>query len=183
MIGDNLLNRGVFWVETTAHSQKMDFCTLADFLDHLLPHVTGPLAASIKLARGRTATLVSDIGPLAVAHSSAKDMHIRTTAHLSNNMDATIFDSSKAGDLTYCLSYFRLRIHMYNDGRSSKSQIQLHETCRDSRSLFGVVDMMFCIGEYASRDDARRQWTRVRENTRTGLSNSREAARQRSSQK
>ena len=86
MIGDNLLNRGVFWVETTAHSQKMDFCTLADFLDHLLPHVTGPLAASIKLARSRTSTLVGTGSDLAIQMTVANAESVQNATEPVRNM-------------------------------------------------------------------------------------------------
>jgi hypothetical protein len=45
----------------------MDFCTLTDFLDHVLPHMTGSIATVIKEARGRTATLVSTGSSMATA--------------------------------------------------------------------------------------------------------------------
>ena len=77
---------GVFWVETTAHSQKMDFCTLADFLDHLLPHVTGPLAASIKLARSRTSTLVGTGSDLAIQMTVANAESVQNATEPVRNM-------------------------------------------------------------------------------------------------
>ena len=37
-------------------SNRMDFISLTDFLDFVLPHVSGPLASTIKLARSKAAT-------------------------------------------------------------------------------------------------------------------------------
>ena len=56
-----------FWLERTVHAQIMDFCTINDFLDNVLPHITGTVAEVIKLARSRTATLVSTGSDMAIA--------------------------------------------------------------------------------------------------------------------
>jgi len=46
---------------------RVDFCTISDFLDHILPHVGGKVAKTIRLARSRTATAVATGSTLAIA--------------------------------------------------------------------------------------------------------------------
>lgn len=58
-------------VTATVNSNDMDFCTIADFLDYILPHVNGDTAEAIRLARSRTATAVSTGSSLAVALTHA----------------------------------------------------------------------------------------------------------------
>jgi hypothetical protein len=55
----------------------MDFCTLVDFLDYVLPHITGPIATVIKKVRGRTATLVSTGSSMATALVDANAQSIQ----------------------------------------------------------------------------------------------------------
>ena len=37
-----------FWVERDVHKKPMDFCSIGDFLDNVLPHVGGSVAEIIK---------------------------------------------------------------------------------------------------------------------------------------
>ncbi len=54
-------------VSKKIYSNSMDFCTLVDFYDHILPHITGPIPEIIREARGRTATLVATGSKMATA--------------------------------------------------------------------------------------------------------------------
>ena len=53
----------VFW----KNINKSDYCTLGDFLDHILDHLTGHVAETIQFARRKTSTLVSTGSDMAVA--------------------------------------------------------------------------------------------------------------------
>src|ERR1044071_1417111 len=46
---------------------RTDYCTLADFLDHILDHLTGPVAEAIRFARRKTSTMVSTGSSMAIA--------------------------------------------------------------------------------------------------------------------
>jgi hypothetical protein len=46
---------------------RTDYCTLADFLDHILDHLTGSVAETIQFARRKTSTMVSTGSDLAIA--------------------------------------------------------------------------------------------------------------------
>src|SRR5215217_944213 len=48
-----------FVVPIQHKGRVMDHCTISDFFDKVLPHITGPVADAIKRARSNTATLVS----------------------------------------------------------------------------------------------------------------------------
>ena len=79
-----------FWVESTEHSNKMDFCTIADFLDHVLPHVTGELATSIKVARSRTSTLVGTGSDMAIRLTEINARSVMTADQSVRNMVAAV---------------------------------------------------------------------------------------------
>ena len=53
--------------QMTVGGNSMDFCTITDFLEYVLPHVTGPVATCIRDARRKTATLVATGSAMASA--------------------------------------------------------------------------------------------------------------------
>jgi len=55
-----------FWVKYEIHHNHMDFCTMTDFLDKILPKLSGPVAETIKKARSTSATLVATGSQMAV---------------------------------------------------------------------------------------------------------------------
>jgi len=75
-----------FYVTMDYFAKPMDFCTLTDFLDHVIPHMRGNVAQIINAARGQVATLVgtgseSVLGITAINREAAENApeHIRNT--------------------------------------------------------------------------------------------------------
>jgi|SRR5215217_103901 len=60
-----------FVVPIQHKGRVMDHCTISDFFDKVLPHITGPVADAIKRARSNTATLVSTGSQMAVDQTRA----------------------------------------------------------------------------------------------------------------
>lgn len=79
------------------------------------------------------------------------------------------FDESKCSDFTYCLDWMQRKIAIANATKSDpRAYTRLREISHNGGTLFGIADMMNAIGDYKSRDDASRNWRRIRErNTRT----------------
>ena len=67
-------------VKNRVHEQSIDHCTIPDFFNHVLPHMTGPIATVIKEARGRTATLVSTGSAMASALTEANAKSARNAS-------------------------------------------------------------------------------------------------------
>jgi len=57
----------------------MDFCTLTDFFDHILPHIRGKVAQTINKARGQIATLVGTGSTMAVDITATNRQAAETT--------------------------------------------------------------------------------------------------------
>lgn len=55
-----------FYVSYEFQGKPMDHCTISDFLDHVLPHITGRTADILRRARSATATLVSTGSQMAI---------------------------------------------------------------------------------------------------------------------
>ena len=83
-----------------------------------------------------------------------------------NKNEAPLFDASRATDLPYCLGYVQARIASYNDGKNdTRAHIQLHQFDHGEKgTLFGIVDMMFCIGDFCERKVASKAWARLKAN-------------------
>ena len=89
-----------------------------------------------------------------------------------------LFDAGRATDLPYCLEYMKARIASYNVGKdNTRAHIQLHQYDHEKNGLlFGVVDMMFAVGDYYARKNAKDvwyKWKRSFENANTAASGSR----------
>ena len=76
---------------------------------------------------------------------------------VSGNKDR-MFNHAKKLDSQYCLSFFQERISTYNALRNSRAHIQLHQKASQGQIVYGVVDMMFCAGEYGTRANAFNVW-------------------------
>lgn len=57
--GQGSPNDGSFAIQREIKQQIMDFCTINDFYENVLPHLTGPIAHCIREARSRTATIAT----------------------------------------------------------------------------------------------------------------------------
>jgi len=67
---------GTFYVISQFQGKPMDHCTIPDFFDNVLPHITGPVADAIKRARSTTATLVSTGSQMAVDQTRANAISV-----------------------------------------------------------------------------------------------------------
>src|SRR5215217_4542942 len=68
-----------FYVTFECYSNLMDFCTLTDFFDHILPHIRGKVAQTINKARGQIATLVGTGSTMAVDITATNRQAAETT--------------------------------------------------------------------------------------------------------
>jgi hypothetical protein len=73
----------------------MDFCTIANFFDLILPHMTGPIVDCIREARARTATLVSTGSDMAVALTEANAESARNAPEAIRNAVASIREATE----------------------------------------------------------------------------------------
>lgn len=80
-------------------------------------------------------------------------------------MIAMEFDLTKTNDSAYCLDFMNRRIAAYNTGKSKKAQILLHEQDLEGRTMYGVIDMMTCVGTYSCRTSARNAWGNLQKHT------------------
>jgi hypothetical protein len=135
-------------------SNRMDFISLPDFLDHVLPHITGSLASTIKLARSRIATAVMmqpQNTPSVVGPQPA--MSDANTEHASPASDT--FDSSRASDVGYCIDFF--------EKLAGARGLSIRTEEHGGQTKYSAVDLIYCVGEYKDRASAKNSWSHHRE--------------------
>jgi len=159
---------------------RMDFCSLVDFLDYVLPHISGTTASQIRLARSSfVSTAMNQViidqkqkradakaaqpseSPCVISPQStdAPPTCSSGSSHY-NPMDSVPFDESRATDLSYLGEHIEARIAAYNsDQKSIRGHLRIHKSCSNSRPTgYGIADMMFTLGDYRSRKGASESW-------------------------
>ncbi|KAJ3041128.1 hypothetical protein HDV00_009842 [Rhizophlyctis rosea] len=88
----------------------MDFCSINDFLQHILPHVNGPVAHTIKQARGHTATLVSTGSPLAVDITEQNAISAENASEQVRSIVESVREEAEEGMTTFIPSQIKGRV-------------------------------------------------------------------------
>jgi len=129
-----------FWVT----SKQMDYCSIQDFIDHVLDRIGGSIAADIrKVLRKENALVLRQSLGLVAGEATASD-----------HSQSLIFDATKALDLAYCLQYADAKVAAAGEKRLRVSKV----THTDGTVLYSVTDLLFAMGNYANRKSAYDSW-------------------------
>jgi hypothetical protein len=125
---------------------------------------------AVASARDAAETIAENTNAFAIlskndSQKSEADQMADSAVSPANGSDRLpLFETNRAMDLAYCLHFMETRISAYNAKfKDRRSHLKLHSIEHKTKaSLYGVVDMMFCVGNYQQRQYASDIWGRVK---------------------